>query len=521
VTLAGTGSFAGDAFVTATVAVAGAVPVDETPRNDTATGSLSVAQRVSSTPAQAIAGLDARAAAAGDLDGDGFVDLAVATGPTQSTMILLNVVAPANPNKRALSEAPIALGGQASDNGIVLADLDGDLDLDVATATGAGAENGIFLNSGSTFTALTLGDASEDSRAVAAGDINGDLLTDLVFANGSPNTVYTNQGSPGVFAQTGSLGKADSRGVVLVDLFGDALPELVFANADGDAAVYRNGGGTFKLELALPTGPTTSVAAADFNNDGRADLVFGRSEGAAPTAVPSNLVWLNASEATGSFFHADELGASPTTAVAVADTDLDGDADITAVNATGGHQSYLNVTGASGAFALAAQQIAAPGALAVAFGNFSVDARVDAALVGPNGVAVFYNDGSGNLGGGDVAAPIIQLLGQPSVSLTIGSAYTDAGATATDATDGDVTARIVVDNPVNSAVIGTYTVSYDATDLSGNSAVRVTRTVQIQAQQGTGGGGGGATGFEWLLLLASATLLSRLRPTRRLRSDAQ
>ncbi len=521
VTLAGTGSFAGDAFVTATVAVAGAVPIDETPRNDTATGSLSIAQRVSSTPAQAIAGLDARAAAAGDLDGDGFVDLAVATGPTQSTMILLNVVDPANPNKRALSEVPIALGGQASDNGIVLADLDGDLDLDVATATGAGAENGIFLNSGSaTFTALTLGDASEDSRAVAAGDINGDLLTDLVFANGSPNTVYTNQGSPGVFAQTGSLGDADSRGVVLVDLFGDALPELVFANADGDAAVYRNGGGTFQLELALPTGPTTSVAAADFNNDGRADLVFGRSEGATPTAVPSNLVWLNTSGATGSFFLADEFGASPTTAVAVADIDLDGDADIVAVNATGGHQGYQNVAGASGAFALAAQQIAAPGALAVAFGNFSVDARVDAALVGFNGVAVFYNDGSGNLGGGDVAAPIIQLLGQPSVSLTIGSAYTDAGATATDVIDGDVTARIVVDNPVNSAVIGTYTVSYDATDLSGNSAVRVTRTVQIQAQQGTGGGGGGATGVGWLLLLASATLLSRLRPMRRLRSDA-
>jgi hypothetical protein len=135
-------------------------------------------------------------------------------------------------------------------------------------------------------------------------------------------------------------------------------------------------------------------------------------------------------------------------------------------------------------------------------------------------VAVFYNDGSGNLGSGDIAAPIITLLGQPSVTLTVESAYTDAGATAADTVDGDVTGRIVVNNPVNSAVIGTYTVTYDATDLSGNTAVRVTRTVQVQARQGSGGGGGGATGLEFALLLAFVTVLSRLYPRRRLRSNA-
>jgi hypothetical protein len=111
-------------------------------------------------------------------------------------------------------------------------------------------------------------------------------------------------------------------------------------------------------------------------------------------------------------------------------------------------------------------------------------------------------------------------VGQPTVTLIVGSTYTDAGATATDAVDGDVTARIVVDNPVNPAVIGTYTVAYDATDSSGNNAVRVTRTVQIQAQQGSGGGGGGVTGFVWVLLLAFATLLSRLHPNLRLRRYA-
>ncbi len=508
VTLSGSATLPGDVFVTATVAIVGPVPVDETTRNDTATASLSVARTITSTPAQGITGLDARAAAAGDLNGDGFVDLAVATGAAQSTMVLLNVVDPSNPNKRVLSSTPIAIGGQAVENGIVLADLDGDLDLDIVTATGTGATNGVYLNSGSgTFSAFAVGDATENSRAVAAADINGDLRIDLVFANGSPSTVYTNQGSGGVFTRTGTIGNADSRGLVLANLFADPLPELVLANGDGDAAVYRNVGGAFQFELALQTGPTTSVAAADFNNDGRIDLVFGRSVGATPGAVPSTLVWLNS--ATGTFVRAAELGASATTGVTITDIDLDGDPDILAMNGAGGLQSYLN---AGNAFTLGAQQITATGALAVAVGKLSVDARVDAALVGPNGVAVFYNDGAGGLGAGDVGAPTIQLVGQPSITLLVGSTYSDAGATASDAVDGNLTSKIVVNNPVNAAVIGTYTVTYDVTDTSGNSAARVTRAVQVEAQQnttGSGGSGGGASGFGWVLFLALATLLSR------------
>ena len=272
-----------------------------------------------------------------------------------------------------------------------------------------------------------------------------------------------NQGAAGFRAAAPIGGNDDSRGVVVVDLFGDALPELVVANGDGNAVVYRNTAGAFSLELPLPTGPAVSVATGDLNNDGKADLVFGRAT-AAPPGLPSDLVLLNTSGTSGSFFLSDELGASPTSGVSLADLDLDGDADVLAVNPSGA-QIYSNAGVSGGTFALSRTQIGNAGSRAAAASKLGVDDRIDVALVGAGGVAVFYNDGSGNLGLGDTAAPTIALRGEPSMTLIVGTAYTDAGATASDVLDGDVSSRIVVTNPVDTAVLGTYTVTYNATDL--------------------------------------------------------
>ena len=79
----------------------------------------------------------------------------------------------------------------------------------------------------------------------------------------------------------------------------------------------------------------------------------------------------------------------------------------------------------------------------------------------------------------DTTAPIITLIGNATVNLTVDNSYTDAGATASDNIDGDITYKIVTINPVNTSVVGVYTVTYNVSDAAGNPALEVTRTVNV------------------------------------------
>ncbi|MDE1944634.1 MAG: DUF5011 domain-containing protein, partial [Patescibacteria group bacterium] len=63
----------------------------------------------------------------------------------------------------------------------------------------------------------------------------------------------------------------------------------------------------------------------------------------------------------------------------------------------------------------------------------------------------------------DVTPPVVTLLGSAAMNITQGAAFTDPGATATDDTDGDLTAKIVVSGAVDPATPGLYTLTYSAT----------------------------------------------------------
>ncbi len=78
----------------------------------------------------------------------------------------------------------------------------------------------------------------------------------------------------------------------------------------------------------------------------------------------------------------------------------------------------------------------------------------------------------------DMTSPVITLLGSNPTSISLNTTFIDAGATAFDAIDGSV--GVVSTSTVNTAIPGSYTITYTATDAAGNSAI-ATRTVNVIA----------------------------------------
>ena len=85
-------------------------------------------------------------------------------------------------------------------------------------------------------------------------------------------------------------------------------------------------------------------------------------------------------------------------------------------------------------------------------------------------------------GGGvpvDTEVPVITLLGGDIV-LKVGNRYIEQGAIAIDNRDGNITDKIIQSNTVNTSIVGSYTVTYNVSDIAGNSADEVTRVVIVK-----------------------------------------
>ena len=79
----------------------------------------------------------------------------------------------------------------------------------------------------------------------------------------------------------------------------------------------------------------------------------------------------------------------------------------------------------------------------------------------------------------DEVAPVITLKGEQSVTVKVGENYEDAGATAHDDVDGDITQSIEITGLIITAAPGVYTLTFKVKDKSGNAAVSVVRTIKV------------------------------------------
>lgn len=114
-----------------------------------------------------------------------------------------------------------------------------------------------------------------------------------------------------------------------------------------------------------------------------------------------------------------------------------------------------------------------------AFDNFDGDltAKVSVSSV-KDGYLYSVKDSSGNLAEiirsftlKDTVYPILTLNGAAKITLPLNGQYTEYGASATDNCD-DVSQAIQISSDVNTALLGTYAVTYSVTDKSGNTTVQ-------------------------------------------------
>lgn len=240
----------------------------------------------------------------GDIDGDGWPDVAVAVyigplgfGDPGHVKVYLN------DGTGVLGATPDWISGETFFCfSVALGDADGDGDLDLACACGEDYEDHperqrIFFNVGGDLETLPSWQSDEVDYALDVfwGDIEGDGDQDVVFCGSStPMRAYLN-------AQTAGGGLATAAGwestdlpqcgntTALGDWDGDGLPEVAVADnnqlgGSGRFKVYANTGGTLAttpIWQSADGGYGSHVSWIDLDLDGDPDLAAGRWWGAA------------------------------------------------------------------------------------------------------------------------------------------------------------------------------------------------------------------------------------------------
>ena len=106
---------------------------------------------------------------------------------------------------------------------------------------------------------------------------------------------------------------------------------------------------------------------------------------------------------------------------------------------------------------------------------------VDVSKIGSYTITYNVTDSAGNAAAevqrvvtvGDTSIPVITLLGEATLVHEAKSNYSDAGATASDTLDGNITDSIVTVSTVDINKVGEYSVSYNVVDANGNNAATV------------------------------------------------
>ena len=313
---------------------------------------------------------------------------------------------------------------------------------------------------GSNPTTIEAGTTYVDAGATALDNVNGNLTSSIATVNNvQANTV----GSYTVtYNVADGAGNHATEGVRAVNVIDTTKPVLTL---NGQSVVTLHTGDTY-TELGA-----TATDVAD-----PAVLVTIGGDTVSTTATSTFIITYDAVDASGN--HANTI----TRTVNVVDI------SVPIITLTG--SSTVNVEYGSNyvdAGATAADDV--DGDISA---NISTTGFVATTTLGTYTISYNVSDSSGNSANTvtrtvnvvDTTAPVITLNGSSTVALVVGDSYTDAGVTAIDAVDGDISANATTTGSVDTSTVGTYTLTYSVTDNSGNTATS-SRTVTVSAAPDT------------------------------------
>ena len=320
--------------------------------------------------------------ALGDLNGDGDLDMVAANVGTNNVSVLLGVG-----NGSFGAKVDFATG--SAPKGVALGDMNSDGDLDIVTANAQSNNVSVLLGTGSgSFGAPQNFATARNPEAVVVADLNGDGDLDISavgkyavgYGGSSKMSVLLSDGAGGFDPRVEYTPGTQPTSVAAADVTGDGISDLLTANRfDGSVSLFPGtGGGAFGAPAVLPIGygttPTT-LALGDLNEDGSPDVVTANGNGTVAALI-------NVGNGT---FGTPAFQPAGTTTDSVALGDVNGDGNLDAVAAAVG-DSDMNVLlgNGSGQLATATPFDAGHASYSSALGDVNGDGKLDVALAQGN-----------------------------------------------------------------------------------------------------------------------------------------